>query len=150
MNRLNRIALVPGVLLAVAVGCNRPVPPTSPEAAPLPALPAAPTAPVVPPQPPQGLTAKQLAGKTFIYNHQLLDGSLEGPSVVLAADGRLTGAGEQTGWRVDAGVLVFLDASDAVRTRFDKGYSGPAGLFFLGHRSADNKYHTLLELPPTK
>ena len=79
-----------------------------------------------------------------------MDGSLDGPSVRLAAGGKLTGAGEQTSWRVDDGVLVFADDGGAVRSRFDKVYTGSAGLFFLGHRTCDNKYHTLLELPPTK
>lgn len=153
MYRVIVIALIAGPLTALAAGCHRPNPPVTPDAGSQVIAPSTvpPTDPVVvPPQAAQVLTAKQLAGKTFLYNHQLLDGNLDGSSAVLGADGRLTGTGEQTTWRVDAGVLLFLDANNAVRTRFDKVYSGPAGVFLLGHRTGDNRYHTLLELPPTK
>jgi hypothetical protein len=144
-----RRVIVPAVLAwllaALTGGCNRPSEATQLAAAPAVAPPAVPAAPPV-----QSLTADRLAGKTFIYNHSLVDGGLEGASVVLAADGKVTGADDQPRWKLDAGVLVFLDANGGVRTRFDKAYAGKAGLFFLGHRTSDNRYHTLLELPPTR
>jgi hypothetical protein len=151
VNRFAQTAFVVCTLVALAGGCDRPAP-TQPVVAPVviapPTQTTLPTAPA--PQPKPELSVERLAGKTFIYNHSLVDGNLEGGSVVLKADGKLTGADDASRWRLDDGVLVFTDSNDAVKTRFDKPYTGKAGLFFLGHRTSDNKYHTLIELPPTQ
>lgn len=145
---MRRVAIA-FLLLAIPVGCQPAAPTTQPApVVPAPVVP--PPSPPTSPPTPKGLSATQVAGRTFIYNHQLVDGSLEGPAVRLAPDGKLSGIPDQTGWKLEDGVLCFTDDGGAVRSRFDKVYTGPAGLFFLGHRSNDNKYHTLIELPPTK